>query len=220
MKLYRHYKQKYYKLHTMAKHSETLEDLAYYECLYPNPSGQYWVRPTGLFFGTTEFDGKPVQRFQEVELQIESIADIDEPTIARLKPLNALIFGTAQEETFYSRINNRHKKLLLIASLDDTIVGFKLGYEEDLRTFYSWLGGVHPDFRRLGIAGELMKRQHHWCLQNGYQRIRTKSQIQFKGMIHLNLIHGFDIIGTETSSSPDSLKVLFQKDLRKENIPI
>ena len=52
--VYLHYKKKKYRVLGLVRHSETLEELVYYECLYPNDQGQYWVRPRDLFSGRTE----------------------------------------------------------------------------------------------------------------------------------------------------------------------
>ncbi len=53
---YLHYKQKKYRVLGVARHSETLEELVIYECLYENPAGQLWVRPLDLFIGRTSAD--------------------------------------------------------------------------------------------------------------------------------------------------------------------
>lgn len=49
--IYRHYKNKNYRVLGTARHSETLEDLVLYECLYANELGQVWVRPRENFLG-------------------------------------------------------------------------------------------------------------------------------------------------------------------------
>ena len=61
--IYRHYKGKTYKVIDLARHSETLEWLVIYECLYENPKGKIWVRPMGMFMETIILDGKQVPRF-------------------------------------------------------------------------------------------------------------------------------------------------------------
>lgn len=55
-----------YKVHFVAKHSETLEDLVVYETLYENPTSTFWVRPLSMFLETVEINGKKVPRFKLV----------------------------------------------------------------------------------------------------------------------------------------------------------
>ncbi len=65
--------------------------------------------------------------------------------------------------------------------------------------FYSWLGGVDPVYRGLGIASQLMTTQHSWSRKKGYAKVQTKTQNRFRSMLILNLNHGFEVIGTHTS---------------------
>ena len=83
-----------------------------------------------------------------------------------------------------------------LAIADEQVVGCKLGYERNPGHYYSWLGGVRPDFRGRGIAAELMQRQHDWCRQHHYHTLRTHTYNQWRLMLILNLRFGFDIIGT------------------------
>lgn len=65
---YQHSKSgNYYKVIGLAKHSETLEDLVVYECLYDNPRSKIWVRPLKMFLEEVEIDGKRVPRFKFIE---------------------------------------------------------------------------------------------------------------------------------------------------------
>lgn len=52
-----------YKLHFIAKHSETLEDMVVYEALYKNEKSKYWVRPAKMFDEIVEVKGEKVPRF-------------------------------------------------------------------------------------------------------------------------------------------------------------
>lgn len=47
----------------LVRHSETLEELVYYECLYENENGQFWVRPRAMFEGTVIVQGVDMPRF-------------------------------------------------------------------------------------------------------------------------------------------------------------
>lgn len=57
----------FYKVIGLAKHSETLEDLVVYECLYDNPKSKLWVRPLKMFTEEIELNGKKLPRFKFVE---------------------------------------------------------------------------------------------------------------------------------------------------------
>lgn len=66
--IYRHAKSgKRYRVHFVAKHSETLEDLVIYETLYDNPKSRYWVRPLAMFQELVEIDGVRTPRFVHIE---------------------------------------------------------------------------------------------------------------------------------------------------------
>lgn len=65
--LYQHYKGKNYRLLNVAKHSETLELMVVYECLYENPEGHIWVRPLSMFLESVEVEGELLPRFKLVK---------------------------------------------------------------------------------------------------------------------------------------------------------
>lgn len=63
--IYRHYKTKnLYRVIGIAKHSETLEDLVVYECLYDNPRSKLWIRPKKMFMEKVLVNGKKIPRFK------------------------------------------------------------------------------------------------------------------------------------------------------------
>ncbi len=62
--IYKHSKKgNLYKVHFVAKHSETLEDLVVYEALYENKNSKYWVRPVAMWEEIVEVNGEKVARF-------------------------------------------------------------------------------------------------------------------------------------------------------------
>lgn len=61
--LYAHYKGPHYRVLGLVRHSETLEELVYYECLYDNPDGKFWVRPRAMFESNVIVDGVERPRF-------------------------------------------------------------------------------------------------------------------------------------------------------------
>ncbi len=62
--LYAHFKGKQYRILGIGRHSETLEEMVFYEALYDNPKGKLWARPLTMFLeDVTAPDGKKVRRF-------------------------------------------------------------------------------------------------------------------------------------------------------------
>ncbi len=76
------------------------------------------------------------------------------------------------------------------------MVGFKVGYALAPTRYYSWLGGIHPEHRRQGIALGLMGRQHHWARSQGYKSVETTLVHTNAPMLQLNLRAGLEIVGT------------------------
>ncbi len=65
---YQHFKnRKFYRVPSVAKHSETLEELVVYEALYDNKTSKMWVRPLKMFLEEVELEGKKVPRFSYIE---------------------------------------------------------------------------------------------------------------------------------------------------------
>jgi hypothetical protein len=66
--IYKHSKKgTFYRVHFVAKHSETLEDMVVYEALYDNKMSKFWVRPAKMWFEEVEVEGKKVPRFVPAE---------------------------------------------------------------------------------------------------------------------------------------------------------
>ncbi len=62
--IYKHSKTgNLYKVHFVAKHTETKEGLVVYESLYENDMSKYWVRPVNMFEELVEINGQKVPRF-------------------------------------------------------------------------------------------------------------------------------------------------------------
>ena len=62
--IYKHYKTgNLYKVIGIGKHSETLEDLVFYECQYENPKSKLWARPVAMWGEEVEKDGVKMSRF-------------------------------------------------------------------------------------------------------------------------------------------------------------
>jgi hypothetical protein len=69
--IYQHYKGNQYLVRDLVRHSETLEWLVFYECLYDNPAGKLWVRPKDMFLEHVTIEGKTIPRFKFITAALE-----------------------------------------------------------------------------------------------------------------------------------------------------
>ncbi|MBS8263676.1 N-acetyltransferase [Mesobacillus boroniphilus] len=123
------------------------------------------------------------------------------------------IFGTADDLT--EKIHNKLNLLFTGACAEFKVIGYKIGYELTNEKFYSWLGGVHPEYRNLGIASTLMDIQHRYLKKEGYEAVQTKTLNKWRSMLILNIKSGFDIIETYIDSH-GKLKIVLEKELSNE----
>jgi hypothetical protein len=66
---YKHYKGKFYEVIGVARHSETLEELAIYRALYDDKKygkNALWARPKKMFQENVTIGGRKVPRFKYV----------------------------------------------------------------------------------------------------------------------------------------------------------
>lgn len=103
--------------------------------------------------------------------------------------------------------------LILVAEENADILGFKIGYELDQNTFYSWFGGVTDPARNKGVAQALLKAQEIWVRQRGYERIKVKSRNQYPAMLRLLLRNGHLIDRIEEKEHVIENRIHFEKNL-------
>jgi GNAT superfamily N-acetyltransferase len=107
--------------------------------------------------------------------------------------------------------------LILVGEAEGRAVAFKAGYDRYRDgSWYSWLGGVVPEFRRVGLAGALLARQEACIAQRGYRRIHVKTRNRFVGMRVLLARSGYHIVAVDApaaDTSTSDLRLVLVKDL-------
>ena len=123
-------------------------------------------------------------------------------------------FGKAYMTAEYVKRLEKIPHLILIAEADGELAGFKVGYERERDgSFYSWMGGVLPPFRRKGIASLLAARQEQWALLKGYQSVRFKTRNQHKGMLIFGINRGFKVVGFDARNNVEQHRIMLEKQL-------
>ncbi len=134
-------------------------------------------------------------------------------TISRQLPEFADPHGPDEYEKRLSSVPH----LILVAWHERTPVGFKVGYErkEPLLQaspyFYSWMGGVLPDYRRKGIAKALADTQEEWARQHNYPHVTFKTRNRHRGMLLFGISNGFQIIRVEAREDIGENRILLRK---------
>lgn len=114
---------------------------------------------------------------------------------------------------YQGKIANK-ESLILIAMLGDKMVGCKVGYQKHQdNSFYSWLGGVLPQYRKKGVAKSLAREMEAWAYKKGYTKIRFKTLNRHKEMLVFALSNGFDIFNTKPKDELENYRIELVKHL-------
>jgi len=124
------------------------------------------------------------------------------------------VFRPARDlESFERRFRGRYNVLRLMARVDDRPVGFFVGFELKPNVFFAWFYGVVPEFRRAGIASQLMEAVHEWATEHEYESVRFECHNQHRPMLHLAIAKEYDIVGMRWDPDRGDNLVIFEKVL-------
>ncbi len=178
-KLYRHYKNKIYRYFSLVKHSETLEDFVLYKPLENNPEGQLWIRPKDMFFEEINVNGQQIPRFSPIDFKYTILNQIEPIILEHLNTFTKTIIIDFDEDYFAMNLKDKKNILLQMAtdpSLESeiNIVGFQIGFEQNIDTYISLIKIITPGIRSLDIDHEFSRQQQFWCEKIGYKFLTTK----------------------------------------------
>jgi GNAT superfamily N-acetyltransferase len=142
-----------------------------------------------------------------IKIEIGSAADI--VTLSKQIP-------EFEQATTLERLQSRLDGvvgLILVAKFEGELVGYKVGYQLTEDTFYSWLGGVIPEYRKHGVATLLLNYQEKWARNSRYKEIKVKSMNRFPGMLKLLVSNGYKIVGVDKSVCGSEDKIVLLKRL-------
>lgn len=119
--------------------------------------------------------------------------------------------GKASLDFYEDRLKHR-LYLALVAEKEGELIGFKVGYQSDTPDrFYSWMGGVRPEFRKLGVADALADFQEKWAVEHGFTSIFFKTRNRFPGMIAFGLKRGFKILEVIPKGGVEDYRIVMGK---------
>ncbi|WP_339695908.1 GNAT family N-acetyltransferase [uncultured Roseivirga sp.] len=145
------------------------------------------------------------------------VIDIQKGTLLEaLKVLGSVPeFDPLLESDYYEGKVKNKVHIILLAKVDDKVVGCKIGYNKHKDgSLYSWLGGVLPEYRRHGVAKALADEMETWALNNGYAKIRFKTLNRHKAMLAFSLKNGFDIFNVKPKDELENYRIELVKHLK------
>ncbi|WP_065188822.1 GNAT family N-acetyltransferase [Shewanella woodyi] len=150
------------------------------------------------------------------QVEIVQATIVTPELLQSLMELNQAIpeFDNAYPMTEYQTRLSDKPMLALFIKVEGEVAGFKLGYELDNGQFYSWLGGILPEFRGLGLAKQLLQTQERWAKEQGYHQIEVKTLNRFTSMLKMLISNQYQITNLKQDTDKLELNIIsLQKSL-------
>lgn len=94
--------------------------------------------------------------------------------------------------------------------IGDTMAGFLVSYALDDLTYYNWIMGVLPDFRRQGCGTYMIDHFESCVAKYGFRKCAVKSMNRYRSMMALLIRKGYDILLVEADG-----KIYFEKKIEQ-----
>jgi ribosomal protein S18 acetylase RimI-like enzyme len=104
------------------------------------------------------------------------------------------------------------EKLILVTYVDDNPAGYMVSYDKDKDgSFYCWMAGVNPIFRRHGLLNKMMQYLIDWAKSNGYKKITIKTRNNRREMLSYLVKSGFYFTKVESQPSIEDNRILLER---------
>ena len=124
------------------------------------------------------------------------------------------VFKPERDEAFFERrLQDRIAPLVLVARIEKTAVGFFIGMELRPGVYFSWVTGVFPDARRIGIATQLMCAAADWAKTEGYKTMRFECTNKHRPMLHFGIEQDYDFVGIRYDGEAHENMIIFERSL-------
>ena len=122
-------------------------------------------------------------------------------------------FDPYSQEYFEERLKGTDH-LIVGAYINDDVVGYLIGYDRFCdSSFYCWMTGVNPDFRRKGVLKALMHYQEEWSRKRGYTKIKIKTRNRLREMLMYLVMSGFYFTEVVKYPNIEDNRILLEKNL-------
>lgn len=106
--------------------------------------------------------------------------------------------------------------LVLAAFIGDDAAGYMISYDRyQDGSFYCWMTGVDPRFRRKGILTAMMEYLFHWASHHHYDKIRIKTRNNRREMLTFLVREGFCFTGIDARPDPAENRIIIEKTINR-----
>ena len=141
---------------------------------------------------------------------------VKEVPIEEVVKVNATIteFDEPYQKNYFEERYGDKEKLIIVAYLDKIPAGYIVGYDKDNdSSFYCWMAGVNPQFRRKGILTSLMNYQEKWAKEKRYTKIKIKTRNNRREMLSYLLKSGFYFYQVDQQKNIEDNRILLEKPI-------
>lgn len=141
---------------------------------------------------------------------------IKEVPIEEAVKVNATIveFDAPYQKDYFEERYKDKDKLIIVAYVDDQPAGYIVGYDKfGDGSFYCWMAGVNPKFRKLGLLKAMMDYEDKWAKEKGYNRIKIKTRNNRREMLAYLVKYGFFFTEVVQQPNIDDNRILLEKEL-------
>lgn len=124
------------------------------------------------------------------------------------------VFRPGREVAYFERrLRGRHNPVILLAQVDRQPAGFALGYEIKASTYYCWLVGTLPAYRKVGIASQLVEAMTAYAREHHYHVLRLECYNRARPVLKIAINHSFDIVGVRFDTDEAANLIILEQTL-------
>ena len=123
-------------------------------------------------------------------------------------------FGEAYKKDYFEGRYKGKNKLIIVAYVDGQAAGYIIGYDKyQDKSFYCWMAGVNPNFRKKGLLKALMEYEDKWAIKNGYNKIKIKTRNNRRDMLAYLVKYGFYFTKVEEYEDIVENRIYLEREL-------
>ena len=122
-------------------------------------------------------------------------------------------FDAIDHELIEKRCGNKNT-LIICAYLDGQKAGYLIGYDKfGGGSFYCWMAGVIPRYRRRGTLTSLMAYCMQWATTCGYAKLKIKTRNNRREMLSFLVANEFNFIEVEQKEPISQNRISLERAL-------